>query len=174
VGGGGLGQRQVRGRSRKAGAGGRRGAAPQDAEDTLDRAPLVRRRKGQQRLGQLADGRPAGVRGFLQAALDDRLQPGGNVGDQGRQRRERLDGDLDGEGGEGLGAEGAETPQELVEHDAQRPDVRARVDLARLADLLRGHVRRRAEGRVGGGQILTCFPGGKHLGDPKVEDLDQR
>ena len=110
----------------------------------------------------------------MQAALDDRLQSEGDAGDQGGQRRERLDGDLDGEGGEGLGAEGAETRQQLVEHDAQRPDVRARVDLARLADLLRRHVRRRAEGRVGGGQIVLIFTEVGHLGDAEVENLDQR
>jgi hypothetical protein len=62
--------------------------------------------------------------------------------------------------------EQARAGERLVQHDAEREDVRARVD--RLAgDLLRRHVARRAEHHPGGGLVV----GEAHAREAEVHDL---
>ena len=61
-----------------------------------------------------------------------------------------------------IGAERQPTCEHLVRHDADRPQVGARIDPARIVELLGRHVRRRAELRIGRGP---------HAREARVEDL---
>ena len=66
----------------------------------------------------------------------------------GCERKRRLRHDLEAQLGHGLGLERPALREQLEEHDAERPDVGARVDVPRRAHLLGRHVERRAEHRA--------------------------
>src|SRR5262249_51293273 len=66
--------------------------------------------------------------------------------------------------------EGSVPRPELVDRDAERPDVRPSVDVARIERLLRRHVARRSERRRRGGQTAVAVG---RLPDPEVEDAER-
>ena len=107
--------------------------------------------------GDVARGLPAILRILRQAARHDPLER------RRRDRHELLDRPrLGRENGchharRGLALERAVAREQLVEHAAEREDVGARIDLARL-DLLGRHVVRRADDRVRAGERGDAWP----------------
>ncbi len=85
-------------------------------------------------------------RGIAREARADRVE---QLGRQIRATRGEIDGrirhDPRQQTGRREALERERAAQELVQHDPERPDVRAGVDVARIPDLLGGHVRGRAE-----------------------------
>ena len=74
--------------------------------------------------------------------------------------------------GNGVALEGRLAAEELVEHGAEGPDVRAHVDAEIALELLRRHEAGRTEELAARGQRV---PGvGEDLGDAEVEHLEQR
>ena len=61
--------------------------------------------------------------------------------------------------------------QQLVQHDAERPEIASMIDIARRAHLFGRHVRGRSHHRLGGGEVAI---GGRCLRDSEVEHLQQR
>src|SRR5581483_2679992 len=68
----------------------------------------------------------------------------------------------------GLGLERLLTSQQLVEHYAERIEVRFMTEIALAPALFRGHVRGRADGRVGRRELRYI----EVLGDAEVRELD--
>ena len=62
----------------------------------------------------------------------------------------------------------------LVEHDADGVEVRARIDLVRAARLLGRHVLGRAHHDPGDGEVLLPRVEAPRLGDPEVDELEDR
>jgi hypothetical protein len=121
--------------------------------------------------GQLGGVRVALGGVLLQTALhhvDHRL---GNVGAKLGERLRRLGHHLEDELGHRLGLVGPPPREKLEEHHPEGPHVRARVDVARGAHLLRGHVERRAEHgpRLGEAPAAGAVP--ERLGHAEVEHL---
>ena len=115
------------------------------------------------------------LRASLQTASDDRVETLRHGGDpRAEPRRFGLE-DRGEELAERLAVEGTLAADELEEDDADRPDVGARVDLLRAAQLLGRHVERRAEHRGRRRQLAGRHVerrAARRLRDAEVEHLD--
>jgi hypothetical protein len=77
---------------------------------------------------------------FFEATLDNGDQSGGHVRPSCRERLWRLGDDLETELGHALGLEWPSPREKLKEHDTERPNVYARIDVSRRTHLLGRHV----------------------------------
>jgi hypothetical protein len=73
---------------------------------------------------------------------------------------------------ERLGVERAAAVEALVEHDPERPDIRASIDVLARLHLLQRHVPGRPHHGVGPRQHARAA--NRRLGDPEIEHLHQR
>ena len=121
---------------------------------------------------ELRDVREAMPRVLLEAAIDHALDGRGNVGAALLDRVRRAVHDVRHELGHPLASKGRLRAEELVEDDAERPDVGPRVDRARRHQLLGRHVDRRAEdARVARHEFLAVAG---DLRQPEVDHLEDR
>ena len=117
---------------------------------------------------------------LLEAAADDVLELGGQVDANAGRRRRRVAQDRRAQVGERSAGEGAASRRQLIEQDAEREQIRARVDRL-AADLLRRHVRHAALQRPGSSHRHRDGPviglqrvriGLGRLGEAEVQHLD--
>ena len=112
---------------------------------------------------------------LLEASHDDGHE---RLLERGSQREERLRvlvDDADADLGHRLAVERKLAAEQLVQDDAERPDVAADLRGARGAHLLGRHVERRADDRRRVGERhLPDRARAKDLGDAEIEDLQQR
>nr|WP_272828356.1 hypothetical protein [Sorangium sp. Soce836] len=129
---------------------------------------------GRDRPGQRGDRAEPPLRFLLEAAEDRRLEIFRDVVAE-RSRRDRLP-VHDRRGGleEAPSLERHPRGEQLIQHDAERPDVDARVDRPRRAELLRRHVQRRAEHDIrAGDEAVAGRPRRRDdLGDAEIKHLE--
>jgi hypothetical protein len=102
----------------------------------------------------VARGRRAFRRRLGQEPHQQRVELLGQGGVHVAEPRRLLEQDAQQDGHGLVAAEGALAGEAFEEHASQREEVRARIDLAGAAHLLRGHVARRADDRAGAGHRL--------------------
>ena len=123
-----------------------------------------------ERARQLRDVLEPARRVLLEAAVHHAVEARWNR--RAVQHRRRVHADPQGEIGEALGGERLASGGQLEQDRAERPDVAARVGGSARAQLLGRHVAGRAHHCVGARQREVGT--GRCLGDPEVDDLDQR
>jgi hypothetical protein len=144
--------------------------SPSTPSMRLDRLLGARRPERREGPRELRDVRVPLRRLLLQAGVDDVGETGGHVAADLGQRRGRLLQDRRDDLGHGVAGEGQALPEQLVEDDAERPDVGADVDLVGRHHLLGRHVPGRAHD--GGGPRDHLVPvGDRDLRDAEVEHL---
>lgn len=91
-------------------------------------------------------------------------------------RRRRIRDDGGGDGGDALALKWSPAAEHLVEDDAERPDIGPGVRVLEAADLLGGHVMNGPGDEARGGEARVRGPLGalEDLGEPEIEDLDER
>ena len=165
------------GRRRPAATANALAAAPHDVLDARDPRSRAGRTERRQLLGQRRDVVVAKVGILLEALEQDGLEQRRRVREHGRQvnrpRREDARAQL-----RQVVPDERELPgHELVERHAQRPDVRARVDVRRRAKVLGRHVERRPEPLARRGLVAPPAVFSAARGDlryPEVDDLEDR
>lgn len=112
--------------------------------DALDGGARGGRAEGAEGLGQGGDvgEAPGGV--FFEAARDDGLERRRELGSAPAQGPDGALQNGDVQFGQRFGGEGALAGEQLVQHDAERPEVGTGVDAAGVAQLLGRHVAGRA------------------------------
>ena len=110
------------------------------------------------------------VRAFLQTLGDDRGEPVRKIGALLQDRRRVGDEHRGADLRKRVSVERWRAREELVEDDSERPDVGARVDVARRRELLGRHVERRSH-EVARARELLLDAVDAHLRDPEVDDL---
>src|SRR5688572_3391466 len=141
----------------------------EDRGDALPDTSGMRWSEGLERGGELGDRRVSLERILCEAGVDDLGKLQWHVGAQLLHGHVRILEDHRADDRHGLGIEWDAARHELVEANAERPDVGPEVDVARSTHLLGRHVLRRAHdgGRRGKGRVAHR----DLLREPEVEDL---
>ena len=146
--------------------------ATDDTGHARCRAAATLRRERHEGIGERGDVRVAAVRILVETAQDHRLELGRRSRPLRAQRRRRVHRNHRAQSGRAGRVEDRRGREQLEEDRAERPDVRAEVDVLQAAHLLGRHVERRAHHRVGRGQVRRVLVDG--LRDAEVEDLHAR
>ena len=143
----------------------RRGDGGEDRSRLHDGEPL-------ERDGELPHALDAARPLLFEASQHDRLEIRRDVGAQRAKRVGLVADDRCERRGRALSFERSAPREEPVQDGAERPHVRARVDVAGVADLLRGHVERGSEHVARRRELVVVRA--EHLGDAEVEHLEER
>jgi hypothetical protein len=127
-------------------------------------------RKLEQALGEGSNVRQTTLGILFEAAQDDGVEPSIDVATELANRRRRPAQDLGAHLGYASPVERVLARQELVQEDAERPNVGAGVDVRRVHHLFGRHVPGRAETLRRVRESATPFVG-ETLGDSEIEDL---
>ena len=140
----------------------RRGLRGRQVDCPLDGDARSLGRELEKRASELADVRIALRAVFLQALRNDRFETGGNIGTRVAQGRGISVEDHRAQENNRVGVERHAPGQEPIENDAERPDVRARVDVAR---------RRSCSGDMYGGEPSIDVVGATELLPPVILEM---
>ncbi len=103
------------------------------------------------------------------------MKPGvdcwGKVGAEGAGGSEAPHDDAGVDYAHGFALERRSPSERLIDHDGERPEIAAEVDLTRARDLLWAHIVRRSEPRAGLGEARLALD--LPFGDAEVEQVDE-